>query len=143
MGYFAEINDQNIVINVIVAEEDYIATRQGKWIETFMDGSIRYHYASKGYMYDSEKDAFLLPQPFPSWKLNEKCQWCSPVPRPTDNRSHQWNEETLSWDSTVMPCPFPSWTLNSNYKWEPPVQMPRDGKKYRWDEVSGKWVIYL
>lgn len=49
--------------------------------------------------YDKKRDAFIAPQPYPSWVLNETvCQWEAPVKHPNDGKMYSWNEETQSWD---------------------------------------------
>jgi hypothetical protein len=65
---FAEIDSDNIVIRVIVADslEWVEETLGGVWLETFKDGT-RGHMAGIGYTYDADRDAFIPPQPFPSW----------------------------------------------------------------------------
>ena len=68
--YFAEIDDNNIVTQVIVAGQSFVDSLGGKWVETAMDGSIRHNYAGIGYTYDAAKDVFIAPQPFPSWTLD-------------------------------------------------------------------------
>jgi len=61
--------------------------------------ALRKNYAGIGYQYDQQRDAFIPPQPYPSWTLNEEtCLWDSPVPYPTDGEMYIWNEETTSWD---------------------------------------------
>jgi len=51
------------------------------------DGRQRKNYAGIGYRYDSERDAFIPPTPYPSWKLNENtCLWDAPIPYPQDNK---------------------------------------------------------
>ena len=58
---------------------------------------FRKNYAGIGYTFDSGRDAFITPQPFPSWLLNEQsCQWESPVPMPTDGE-YSWDEATKNW----------------------------------------------
>jgi hypothetical protein len=48
--------------------------------------------------YDQERDAFILPQPFKSWVLNEEtCVWIAPVDYPTDDKSYRWDEDSTSW----------------------------------------------
>ena len=71
----------------------------GDWKQTSYNGSIRKNYAGIGYSYDAARDAFIAPQPFPSWVLNEQtCQWEAPVPMPTDKQQYQWNEAKKAWD---------------------------------------------
>ena len=61
--------------------------------------AFRKNYAGIGYSYDESRDAFIPPQPYSSWTLNEEtCLWDSPVPYPTDGEMYTWNEETTSWD---------------------------------------------
>ena len=60
--------------------------------------AFRKNYAGIGYYYDSIRDAFIPPKPFPSWILNEdSCLWDSPVPYPSDGKMYTWNEDILNW----------------------------------------------
>lgn len=60
---------------------------------------FRKNYAGIGYYYDEQKDAFIPPQPFNSWVLNEEtCLWESPIPYPNDEKLYIWNEESQSWE---------------------------------------------
>jgi hypothetical protein len=114
MAHFAQLNDQNIVIQVIVVaneellengieiEAKGIAFCQslfgGEWKQTSYNNKIRKNYAGIGYTYDSQRDAFIPPLPYPSWTLvEETCQWISPVPRPTDGKFYNWDESTQTW----------------------------------------------
>lgn len=104
MGNFAKVED-GLVVNVIVAEKDFIDTLKDKdsWIETFhmIDNQIpqRKNFASIGFTYDAERDAFIPPKPFNSWTLNEEtCLWSPPVELPSDGNSYIWNEEILNWE---------------------------------------------
>ena len=70
---------------------------------------LRKNYAGIGYTYDATRDAFIPPQPFPSWVLNEDtCLWDPPVPFPTDNQMYNWDEETTSWVEFVAPVETPA-----------------------------------
>jgi hypothetical protein len=61
--------------------------------------SFRKNCAGIGYYYDSIRDAFIPPKPFPSWILNEQsCLWQSPIPYPNDGNKYYWNEETQQWN---------------------------------------------
>jgi hypothetical protein len=65
------------------------------------DGRQRKNYAGIGYRYDSERDAFIPPTPYPSWKLNEDtCLWDAPIPYPSDNKQYIWNEAAQEWTYT-------------------------------------------
>ena len=102
MTHYAKVQD-GIVAQVIVAEPEFFNTfvdsSAGEWIQTSYTGSIRKNYAGIGFTYDAELDAFIPPQPYASWFLNEEtCNWESPVPYPADSNEYIWNEETQSWE---------------------------------------------
>tara|TARA_B000000532_G_C18728258_1_gene345604 strand:- start:125 stop:442 length:318 start_codon:yes stop_codon:yes gene_type:complete len=102
MTYFAKVVD-GVVTNVIAADQDFIDNlledTPSRWIETFKDSSKRKNYAGIGFTYDMGKDAFIPPQPFASWTLDEDtCQWEAPVAYPSDGKFYSWNEEKKSWD---------------------------------------------
>lgn len=108
MSHFALINDKGLVETVIVAEQDFIDTLEGKWIQTSYNTyggqhpegrPLRKNYASIGFTYDEVRDAFIPPQPFPSWTLNEEtCLWESPVPMPDNSSSNYvWDEDQQQW----------------------------------------------
>lgn len=60
--------------------------------------AFRKNYAGIGFRYDPIRDAFIPPQPYPSWTLNEfSCLWVPPVPYPDDGGNYFWNENTQSW----------------------------------------------
>jgi hypothetical protein len=64
-------------------------------------GRKRKNYAGIGYRYDSERDAFIPPTPYPSWKLNEDtCLWDAPIPYPDDGEMYLWNEHAQEWTPT-------------------------------------------
>jgi hypothetical protein len=103
--YWAKVNN-NFVEKVIVATEEFFDTfvddSPGTWIETKMDGSIRKNYAGIGFSYDSTRDAFIPPQPYPSWTLDEStCRWECPVAHPNDGKVYTWNETTKAWDEVT------------------------------------------
>lgn len=100
--YWAKVNN-GLVEKVIVANDDFFDTfvddSAGTWLETKIDGSIRKNYAGIGFSYDSTKDAFIPPQPYPSWTLNEDtCLWECPVAHPNDGNMYIWNETDQQWD---------------------------------------------
>ena len=107
MSHFAKVVN-NIVTQVIVAEQDFVDTQDGTWVQTSYNTyggvhsggktPLRKNYAGIGSTYDSTKDAFYAPQPFPSWTLNEdSCIWEPPTPMPEDDKFYAWDEGTLSW----------------------------------------------
>ena len=60
--------------------------------------ALRKNYAGIGFSYDATRDAFIPPQPFNSWLLDEQtCLWGAPTPMPADGKVYEWNEPTLSW----------------------------------------------
>ena len=106
MSHFAKIDSNNIVENVIVAEKDFINSGvvgdEFLWVQTSYNGNFRKNYAGVGYTYDTARDAFIPPQPYNSWTLNEDtCLWDSPVPYPTDGLMYDWDEDTTSWVETT------------------------------------------
>jgi len=111
MAHFAKVKN-GIVTKVLVAEQDfidsYIDNEPGTWIQTsyntqggqhILGGTpLRKNFAGIGYTYDSEKDAFIPPQPYPSWTLNEDtCLWNPPIPYPTDDNKYSWDEDQQQW----------------------------------------------
>ena len=106
MSHFAEINSDNIVQRVIVAEQNFINSGavgdSFNWVQTSYNGNFRKNYAGKGYTYDKVRDAFIAPQPYPSWTLVEAtCRWESPIPYPTDDKLYTWDEDTTNWIEAV------------------------------------------
>ena len=109
MAHFAELDDNNIVIRVLVTDnnapnEGYdwlVDNLGGTWIQTSYNATIRFNYAGIGFTYDSELDAFIAPQPYESWVLvEETCQWEAPVPYPDDGLMYSCNEEIIDWEVT-------------------------------------------
>jgi hypothetical protein len=102
MSHFAKINGNNVVTDVIVAEQDFINSGivgdAFLWVQTSYNNKFRGNFAGVGYTYNKERDIFIPPQPYPSWTLNEDtCQWDAPTPIPEDNKEYQWDEATTSW----------------------------------------------
>ena len=103
MSHFAEIDSDSIVQRVIVAEQDFINSGavgdSFNWVQTSYNGNFRKNYAGTGYTYDKTKDAFIAPQPYPSWTLvDATCQWEAPVTYPSDDKMYEWNETDTAWD---------------------------------------------
>jgi len=106
MSHFAKIDSNNIVTEVIVAEQDFINSGavgdSFLWVQTSYNNNFRKNYAGVGFTYDKTRDAFYVPQPYPSWTLNEDtCQWEAPVAYPDDDKMYDWDEETQSWDEVT------------------------------------------
>jgi len=97
MAHYTKIIE-GTVVEVIVADEDYISELEGTWVQTSYNSNIRKNYASVGGTYDSTRDAFIHPKPYPSWVLNETtCQWNAPVEIPDIENKYIWNEDITSW----------------------------------------------
>ena len=108
MSHWAEIDSNNKVIRVLVGDnnapdegEAFMKSLGGTWVKTSYNGNIRKNYAGVGYEYRSDIDAFVAPQPYPSWSLDVDAKWQPPTPYPTDNKMYSWNEETTEWTEVV------------------------------------------
>ena len=118
MAYFAELDDNNTVTRVLSVNDAYENNGQhflavtlglgGRWVQTSYNTHggvhanggtpLRKNYAGVGFVYDEERDAFIPPQPFPSWVLDEDtCLWSAPVPYPSDGNQYVWDEGSLAW----------------------------------------------
>jgi hypothetical protein len=117
VAHYAFLDENNIVTEVIVGKEEgeggvdweahYGAFRGQACKRTSYNTHgnqhpnnqpFRKNYAGVGYTYDSQRDAFIEPQPYPSWVLvEETCLWGAPVPYPGDGKIYDWDERTLSW----------------------------------------------
>jgi len=114
MAHYAFIDENNIVTEVITGRnEDEVVDGISDWeayygelrdqtcVRTSYNGNIRKNYAGIGFTYDVELDAFIPPQPYASWILNEDtAQWEAPVPYPEGELMYSWNEETTDWEAT-------------------------------------------
>ena len=111
MAHYAKV-ENTLVTQVIVAEpeffETFVDSSPGEWIQTSYNTSggvhsegntpLRKNYAGVGFTYDATRDAFIAPQPYPSWVLDEDtCIYEAPVPYPTDDLMYSWDEDTTSW----------------------------------------------
>jgi hypothetical protein len=107
MAHYAFLDDNDIVTEVIVGKHEtdlsqdwelfYGEIRNQICVRTSYNNNIRKNYAGIGYTYDLGRDAFIAPQPFPSWILiEETCRWVAPVEMPTDGL-YDWDESTTSW----------------------------------------------
>ena len=124
MAHFAEIdsNLDNVVLRVIVIGNDDILDENGEesetlgiafcknlfgeeteWVQTSYNNNFRKNYCGAGWMYDEGRDAFIPPQPYPSWTLNENSDWQPPTPFPDDEEAYYWNEDNTSWESSKPP----------------------------------------
>lgn len=117
MAHFAQLDENNTVVQVIVVHNNELLDADGKenefrgaafcqslfgddtvWLQTSYNGNFRKHYAGVGFVYDTQRDAFIPPKPFASWLLNETtCNWEAPVPYPADGKIYVWAEEAQIW----------------------------------------------
>lgn len=117
MASFAELDDNNNVLNVIFVNDQDCLDENGnvteeaglaflaqlfpdkRFLRTSISGSVRRDYAGIGGVYDPELDVFVRPRPFASWILNEEKYWDPPVPRPPDEEGYlyDWDEENIRW----------------------------------------------
>tara|TARA_Y100000034_G_scaffold122102_1_gene167135 strand:+ start:1015 stop:1332 length:318 start_codon:yes stop_codon:yes gene_type:complete len=101
MSHFAKIDSNNIVHQVIVAEQDFIDTGvvgpSSLWVQTSYNNNFRKQYAVKGGTYDKTNDIFISPQPFPSWTIDSNFDWQPPTPYPDDDKIYDWDEDTTNW----------------------------------------------
>jgi hypothetical protein len=122
MAHFAQLDENNVVIQVIVVNNSELLDENGqeseakgiafcqmlfpatRWVQTSYNNNFRCRYAGIGGSYDEVHDAFLRIKPYPSWILNEETlDWDAPVPYPTDGKRYQWDENTLSWVEVSTP----------------------------------------
>ena len=116
MAHFAQLNNNSVVFQVIVVGNSDCFDEHGneseavgiafcqslfgattRWLQTSYNGNMRKNYAGIGYSYDAARDAFIPPQPFPSWVLDEvSCLWEAPVPMPIDG-AWRWDEDHQQW----------------------------------------------
>jgi hypothetical protein len=114
IAHYAFLDENNIVTEVIVGideteliegldTETWYGNFRGQTCKrTSYNGNIRKNYAGIGYTYDSDRDAFIPPKPYPSWILNEDtCNWESPVPYPEGEGMYGWDEDQLQWVENV------------------------------------------
>lgn len=133
MAYFAELDENNVVLRVVAISDQDCLSEEGQeleylgiakchqlfgeqtvWKQTSFNTNggqhsngktpLRKNFASIGYTYDVDKDAFIPPQTFPSWTLNEDtCVWECPVPMPDDGKQYDWDDNTISWVEVQIP----------------------------------------
>jgi hypothetical protein len=124
MAHFAQFDENNLVIQVIVVHNNELLDADGneseekgiefcqslfgsttRWVQTSYNGNIRKHYAAIGFTFDEVRDAFVPPKPFASWVLNEALVlWEAPIPYPEEgNYLFKWDEDTLCWIETDIP----------------------------------------
>ena len=116
MAHFAELDDNNVVLQVVVVSNQYIMGMDGnddeaqgvafcqtnispnRWKQTSYNGNFRGRFAGIGFTYNEENDQFVPPSPYPSWSYNyTDCRWEPPVNYPEDGQNYDWDEDTNTW----------------------------------------------
>ena len=114
MAHFAEIDENNVVLRVIVidnkdtadangVEKEHIGAAfcerlfGGTWKHTSYNARFRKRYAGIGHVYREDIDAFVDQQPYPSWTLDANADWQPPVQMPEDGNEYIWDEASISW----------------------------------------------
>jgi hypothetical protein len=121
MAHFAKIGVGSKVEAVVVVDNGIATTEQAgedflqqlynskdTWKQTSYNTNkgvhslggtpLRKNYAGIGNSYDSVRDAFIAPKPYPSWTLNEStCGWDAPVTHPEDEKYYEWDESITNW----------------------------------------------
>jgi hypothetical protein len=129
MAHYAQIDSENIVVNVFVGRDDVVegiddwetyyapagfTVKQTSYNTYggvhYTDGlpsddqskALRFNYAGIGYSYDPERDAFIPPKPYDSWELDEAtCLWQAPIEYPADGGEYVWDEDAGDWVEVV------------------------------------------
>ena len=117
MAHFAELDQNNLVIRVVVVADEHEQDGEN-WCKNFFGGGVwkqtsyntihnkhsggkaplRKNYAGVGFTFDAGLDAFIPPKPFASWLLDEEAgQWEAPVAIPADDFEYVWDENSTSW----------------------------------------------
>ena len=164
MAHFAELDENNIVLRVVVvgnadtADENGVEDAaigvaylnnlepdSGAWLQTSYNANIRGQYAGIGGSYNPDEDIFHGPAPWPSW-IRTGIEWNPPVEKVP---GYLWDEDTLSWVQPEAPFEDSVWTVDGDLGyWAPPVEYPgvknEDGTfvepYYEWDQVAGEWT---
>ena len=154
MAHFAELNSSNEVLQVIVISNEDVDANGGDessqaetfvasivpygtggvaWKQTSFNNNFRKQYAGIGYSYDSSKDMFILPQPYPSWSLDSNGDWKAPVTYPSVSEIGSltvfptWDEPNLRWLGSTWSDNMEQQGTETNYTW--------DASSLAWNEV--------
>tara|TARA_X000001036_G_scaffold103371_1_gene96628 strand:- start:461 stop:826 length:366 start_codon:yes stop_codon:yes gene_type:complete len=104
-NYFAEIDSSNVVLRVIVCDSKEWCENSlgGTWVQTYRGHSSK-NLAGHGMTYHADKENFAYLQPYPSWTLDDSCNWQAPTPKPEltqeemdANKYYKWEETSGSW----------------------------------------------
>jgi hypothetical protein len=116
MAHFAEIDNNNVVLRVLVVDNEQEHRGQeflaedlglgGRWIQTSYHGNFRKMYAGVGYVYNEELDIFIPPKPYESWILNKELEQWEPtigMPEYIEGKVSTWDEENQKWNIEDSP----------------------------------------
>jgi len=136
MAHFAELDNNNVVLRVVVVGNDCVPSDEhidgetwcinffkgGTWKQTSYNNNFRKQYAGMGYTYDAAKNKFISPQPHNSWALDANDDWQAPVTYPTittygsndplDRYMISWDEAGQKWTATDSEDP------QNNFNWD-------------------------
>ena len=143
MAHFAELDNNNVVLRVVVVGNDCVPSDEhvdgetwcinffkgGTWKQTSYNHNFRKQYAGIGYTYDAAKNKFISPQPFDSWALDANDDWQAPVTYPTITTygsNDPLDTYLISWDEAGQ-----KWTAKDR---EDPVN------NFNWDASALAWV---
>jgi len=118
MAHFAKLDENNVVVFVTVGRDEddgkeaELSARTGDvykqtsyntagGVHSLGGTPFRKNFAGIGYIYDEQRDAFIPPQPYPSWTLDDDANWQPPVAMPTDGKMYSWDEQTQQWVESV------------------------------------------
>jgi len=135
MAHFAELDNDNKVLRVVVVGNDCVPSDEhvdgetwcinffngGTWKQTSYNNNFRKQYCGTGFTYDAAKNKFISPQPYASWSLDANDDWQAPVTYPTDT-----TDKTISWDEAGQ-----KWTATDH-------EDPQNN--FNWDASALAWV---
>ena len=143
MAHFAELNDNNVVLRVVVVGNDCVPSdehidgetwcvnffKTPNWKQTSYNNNFRKQYCGKGYTYDAAKNKFISPKPHASWALDANDDWQAPVIYPTVTTygsNDPLDTYLISWDEAGQ-----QWTAKDH-------EDPQNN--FNWDASALAWV---
>ena len=128
MAHFAELDNNNVVLRVVVVGNDCVPSdehidgetwcvnffKTPNWKQTSYNNNFRKQYCGTGFTYDAAKNKFISPKPHASWALDSNDDWQAPVTYPTDttDKSISWDEAGQKWTATDQEDPI------NNFNWD-------------------------
>ena len=123
MAHFAELDNTNKVLRVIVVSNEDVDANGGDysteaeafvetivpltgtgtvWKQTSYNNNSRKRFAGVGWTYSSSKNKFIAPKPYGSWTLDSNDDWIPPTAHPNDGKDYQWVEATETWEEYTL-----------------------------------------